>query len=48
MASSRKFELLASIQKIKKEFRNEKLLMFFILHFMYNDPSFSLENITFI
>ena len=48
IASSRKFELLASIQKIKKEFRNEKLLMFFILHFMYNDPSFSLENITFI
>ena len=48
IASTRKFELLASIQKIKEEFRNEKLLMFFILHFMYNDPSFSLENITFI
>lgn len=48
IAYSRKFELLASIQKIKKEFRNEKLLMYFILHFMYNDATFSLENITFI
>ena len=45
---SKKFEILAAIQKIKKEFRNEKLLMFFILNFLYLDTSYSLENITFI
>ena len=48
MESSKKFEILAAIQKIKKEFRNERLLIFFILNFFYLDTSYSLENITFI
>ena len=48
MDPSKKYEILAAIQKIKKEFRNEKLLMFFILNFWCIDTSYSLENITFI
>ena len=44
----RKYELLCIFEKIKSEFRNEKLLMFFIINFIYLDQTTPLENITFM
>jgi hypothetical protein len=44
----RKYELLFIFEKIKSEFRNEKLLMFFIINFIYLDQTTPLENITFM
>jgi len=45
---SKKFELLITFNKIKKDFRNEKLLILFILNFIYLDNTIQLENISFI
>ena len=44
----KKFEYLVYIQKIKKEFREEKLLMTCILHFLLKRSDYKLENITFM
>ena len=44
----KKYELLIAFNKEKKEFRNEKLLMFFILNFTYLDSQYNLENISFM
>jgi hypothetical protein len=44
----KKYELLLTFYKVKKEFRNECLLFFFIFHFMMNDTACSLEGISFI
>lgn len=44
----KKYELLIAFNKVKKEFRNEKLLMFFILNFSYLDSEYNLENISFM
>lgn len=44
----KKFELLVAFNKVKKEFRNEKLLMLFIFNFIYLDTTLSLENISFM
>lgn len=44
----KKYELLIAFNKIKKEFRNEKLLMFFIFNFTILDNQYSLENISFM
>ncbi len=44
----KKYELLIAFSKVKKEFRNEKLLMFFILNFMFLDSQHNLENICFM
>jgi DNA polymerase III delta prime subunit len=44
---NKKNELLFTFYKIRKEFRNEKILIFFILHFLYIDKEISLENISF-
>ena len=41
-------DLLISFSKIKKEFRNEKLLMYFVIYFIYFRSDFNLENIVFI
>ena len=43
----KKYQLLLVFNKIKKEFRNEKLFMFFILNFMFRSD-YDLENISFI
>ena len=43
-----KNDLLVSFSKIKKEFRNERLLMYFILYFAYIRLDYNLENIIFI
>jgi hypothetical protein len=44
----RKYEILVCFQKVKKEIRDEKMLMLFILNFIYFDNEFSLENISFL
>ena len=44
----RKYEILITFSKIKKEFRNEKMLLFFIINFVWFDSRFNLENITFM
>ena len=43
-----KYDLLIAFHKIKKEIRNEKLLMLFFLNFIYLYPKDSLENISFM
>ena len=48
IAEIKKFEYLVYIQKIKKEFREEKLLMTCILHFLLKRSDYKLENITFM
>jgi hypothetical protein len=44
----KKYELLIAFSRVKKEFRNEKLLMLFILYFMKFRSELELKNITFI
>ena len=44
----KKYEFLIAFNKIKKEFRNEKLLMFFVLYFIFYRSNDNLENISFI
>ena len=44
----KRYELLISFNKIRKEFRNEKLLLLFILNFLYLSSNESLENISFM
>ena len=45
---TRKYRLLLVCHKIKPEFRNEKLLMLFILHFLFLRSERDLENISFM
>lgn len=44
----KKYELLIAFNKARKEFRNEKILLLFILHFILIDRSYSLENFSFV
>jgi DNA polymerase III delta prime subunit len=44
----RRYQLLVLFERVKKEFRNEKLLMLFILNFMFIRSDLSLENISFM
>jgi hypothetical protein len=44
----KKYEKLIAFQKVRHEFRNEKLLMLFMLHFMLFRSVASLENISFM
>ena len=44
----KKYEILITFTKIKKEFRNEKMLLFFIINFVWLDSKFNLENMTFM
>ena len=46
--TDRQYELLIAFNKVRKEFRNEKLLMLFILNFTYLDSKMVLENISFM
>ena len=48
MNYEKKFEFLITFNKIRKEFRNEKTLMLFILHFMFLSSEYNLENISFM
>lgn len=44
----KRYELLVAFNKIRKEFRNEKLLLMFVINFTFIDKKMSLENMTFI
>ena len=46
--NEKKYEYLVFIQKIKKEFRDEKLLMVCILIFVLIRSDYQLENISFM
>lgn len=48
MPSDKKYEKLIAFQKVRHEFRNEKLIMLFMLHFMLFRSDASLENISFM
>lgn len=44
----KRYELLIAFNKIRKEFRNEKLLLMFVINFTFIDKKICLENMTFI
>jgi len=44
----RRYELLIAFNRVRKEFRNEKILMLFILNFLFLSLELSLENISFM
>ena len=44
----KKNRMLLAFNKVKKEFRNEKLLMVFILNFLFIRSDYDLENISFM
>ena len=45
---NKRYELLIAFNKIRKEFRNEKLLLMFVINFTFLDKKMCLENMTFI
>jgi hypothetical protein len=48
LTEEQKYDLLIAFHKIRKEFRNEKLLLIFFLNFIYLYPKDSLETISFM
>ena len=48
ITEDKKYELLLLFNKIKKDFRNEKILMLFILNFLFVSSDTHLENISFM
>ena len=44
----KRYELLVAFNKVRKEFRNEKLLILFILNFTFLDITTNLDNISFM
>lgn len=46
--ANKKYELLTAFNKVRKEMRNEKLLIFFILNFLLLSLDETLENISFM
>ena len=44
----KRYELLFAFNKVRKEFRNEKLLLLFMLNFIFLSSNLSLENISFM
>ena len=44
----KRYELLIAFNRVRKEFRNEKLLILFILNFIFLSSELTLENISFI
>ena len=44
----KRYELLLCFNRIRREFRNEKLLILFMLHFIFISSEFHLENISFM
>jgi DNA polymerase III delta prime subunit len=45
---TKRYELLIAFNKVRKEFRNEKLLILFILNFTFLDLETNLDNISFM
>jgi len=48
LANTKRYELLIAFNRVRKEFRNEKLLILFILNFVFLSSELSLENISFM
>jgi len=48
MNIEKRYELLIAFNKVKKEIRNEKLLLLFVLNFIFLDKTVILENISFM
>lgn len=48
ITDNKKYELLIAFNKVRKEFRNEKLLLLFILNFTFLNIDINLENISFM
>lgn len=48
ITTERKYELLIAFHRVKKELRNEKLLLLFIFSFVFFSLDLSLENISFM
>ena len=48
LTNEKRYELLILFNRIRKEFRNEKILILFILNFVFLSSDLSLENISFM
>jgi DNA polymerase III delta prime subunit len=48
LTTEKRYELLLCFNRVRKEFRNEKLLILFILNFVFLSSELSLENISFM
>jgi DNA polymerase III delta prime subunit len=48
ITTEKRYELLLTFNRVRKEFRNEKLLILFVLNFMFLNLEISLENISFM
>jgi len=48
LKNEKRDELLIAFNKVRKEFRNEKILIMFILNFLFLSLDYSLENISFM
>ena len=48
LTSEKRYELLICFNRVRKEFRNEKLLILFVLNFVFLSSDLSLENISFM
>jgi hypothetical protein len=48
LSQDKRYELLIAFNGVRKEFRNEKLLLLFILNFTFLDKETKLENISFM
>lgn len=48
ISDTKRYELIFSFNKVKKEFRNERIMIMFILNFVFLQLDVSLENISFI
>jgi len=48
ITTQKRYELLIAFNKVKKEIRNEKLLLLFILNFIFFDKTAILENMSFM
>ena len=48
LTDEKRYELLVCFHRVRREFRNEKLLFLFILHFIFLSSELCLENISFM
>jgi len=48
ISTEKRYEMLLCFHKVRKEFRNEKLLILFMLNFIFTNTELSLENISFM
>jgi hypothetical protein len=48
LSQDKRYELLIAFNGVRKEFRNEKLLLLFILNFTFLDKETKLENMSFM